>query len=313
MGTDNKKIILVVDDSPLICHQIRTALKEEPFIIVEVHTGAEAVDAVEQYQPDLILLDVMLPDKQGFEVIEDLKKYDKNNAMIVFLTSQDKDEDVERGFSKGACDYIKKPFVRKELCSRVRAHLALKARQDDLARQNRELQCNLEKISSMAVRDDLTGLLNRRYVLGDLVEEIQIDGTAGEIVFVMVDIDDFKRINDTYGHDAGDAALVCLATILKDLYGKHRVIRWGGEEFLIVLLGETVESATRLCEEIRREIEAFEIFHDGVSFFMTITMGMQIYWEASGVESAIQCADKALYWGKRSGKNCCIWFEEKMR
>lgn len=313
MGTDNKKIILVVDDSPLICHQIRAALKDEPLIIVEAHTGAEAVEAVDQYQPELILLDVMLPDTQGFELIEDLKKHDKNSAMVVFLTSQDTEEDVELGFSKGACDYIKKPFARKELCSRVRAHLAAKAQKDGLARENKELQTNLENVRNIAVRDDLTGLLNRRYVLGDLIEEMQIDEISGDIVFVMVDIDDFKKINDTYGHDAGDAALVCLSTLLGDVEEEHRIIRWGGEEFLIVLLGVTKESAIDCCEKIRKGIEAFEIYHDGFAFSMTITMGMQVYQEAAGVELTIQAADRALYWGKRSGKNCCVWFEEKMR
>lgn len=312
MGTENKRIILAVDDSPLICHQIKAALKDTPFIIVEAHTGAEAVEAVSQYQPDLVLLDVMLPDKQGFDVIEDLIALNHNEAKVIFLTAQDTEDDVARGFSKGACDYIKKPFSRKELCARINAHMVVKLREEEMARQNNELRSSLEKASIMALRDGLTGLLNRRYVLGDLVEEMQTEEEADEIVFVMGDIDDFKKINDTYGHDAGDAALICLATLLQNGFAAHKVIRWGGEEFLIVLLGVTKEEAASLCEKVRRDIASFGIYHDGIEFYMTITMGMQVYREDAGVDQAISCADKALYHGKRSGKNCCVWFDEKM-
>ena len=126
METRNGHIVLIVDDSLLICEQIKASLKEENIFITEAHTGEEAEAMVKQYQPDLILLDVVLPDADGYTLFDRLKAVDQNGASILFLTSKDKDDDVVKGFSKGACDYIKKPFVRGELLSRVRAHLQLK-------------------------------------------------------------------------------------------------------------------------------------------------------------------------------------------
>lgn len=311
METMKKQIILVVDDSLLICKQIRTALKDEPVFVCEAHSGEEAIEAVSQYQPDLILLDVVLPDIEGYELFGKLKEQDKNNAAIIFLTSKDKDDDVVRGFSMGACDYIKKPFIQGEFRSRVNIHLLLKKQKDDLARQNKELLTNMEKLNFMAFRDGLTGLYNRRYVVGDLVEEIRVkDNEEKKNVLIMADIDDFKKINDTYGHDAGDMALVCLANILEGLCRDHKVVRWGGEEFLIVLFDVTESEALGLSESIRKEVENFRIFHSEKEFSMTITLGLHIYEEDEGIEESIQCADKALYQGKRSGKNCSMWYEQ---
>ncbi|MDO4275375.1 MAG: diguanylate cyclase [Eubacteriales bacterium] len=310
METVKKQIILVVDDSLLICKQIRTALKEEPVFVCEAHTGEEAIEAVSQYQPDMILLDVVLPDIEGYELFGKLKEQDKNNASIIFLTSKDKDEDVVRGFSMGACDYIKKPFVQGEFRSRVNIHLLLKKQKDELARQNKELRTNMEKLNFMAFRDGLTGLYNRRYVVGDLVEEIRVNNEEKKNVLIMADIDDFKKINDTYGHDAGDMALVCLANILEGLCREHKVVRWGGEEFLIVLFDVTESEAWELSESIRKEVESFPIFHGEKEFSMTITLGLHIYEEDEGIEESIQYADKALYKGKRSGKNCSVWYDK---
>ena len=120
MSMDEKQTILIVDDSLLICEQIKTALKEESIIICEAHSGLEAQEQLRQCQPDLILLDVVLPDADGYELYKILQDLDHKNAVIIFLTSRSSDEDVVKGFSMGACDYIKKPFVKKELQSRYR-------------------------------------------------------------------------------------------------------------------------------------------------------------------------------------------------
>lgn len=310
MDMKKQQIILVVDDSLLICKQIKTALKAEPVFITEAHTGGEAIQAVAQYQPDLILLDVVLPDIEGYELFSSLQEQNKNNASILFLTSKDKNEDVVKGFSVGACDYIKKPFVQEELRSRVNAHLKQKMQKDELARQNQELRSNMEKLNFMAFRDGLTGLYNRRYVVGDLLEDMRTgEPDAKKNVLIMADIDDFKHINDTYGHDAGDMALVCIANILEGICRDHKVVRWGGEEFLIALFDVTETEAFELSEQIRKEVEEFPVFHEGQQFSVTITLGLHIYQEEESIEGSIQCADKALYYGKRNGKNCSIWYE----
>lgn len=312
MDNDKGQIVLAVDDSLLICRQIKMALKEMPVFLCEAHSGEEAVQMVEQYQPDLILLDVVLPDTDGYELFGRLKAADKNDAVIMFLTSKDKDDDVVKGFAMGACDYIKKPFVQGELQSRVAAHLQLKRQKDELNRMNRELISNMEKLNYMAFRDGLTGLYNRRYVVGDLMEDIRnCRKKEMKNVLILADIDDFKKINDTYGHDAGDMTLVCVANILEENCRDHKVVRWGGEEFLIVLFDVTEEEAFRISEKIRRDIESFPIYHGEQPFSCTITLGLHVYQEQLGVEENVNCADQALYCGKRSGKNVSIWYKNQ--
>lgn len=311
MDNNSTGIVLVVDDSLLICKQIVSALREEPLIIVEAHNGQEAVDMVRQHQPDLILLDVVLPDTDGYTLITSLKAADKNEAAIVYLTSKDKDEDVIRGFSLGACDYIKKPFAKGELKSRVHAHLAIKRQKDELNRQNKELRNNMEKLNYMAFRDGLTGLYNRRYVVGDLIDDMHVHKKEKrENVLILADIDDFKKVNDTYGHDAGDMALVCIANILEGACRDHRVVRWGGEEFLMILFEMSREEAFALSESIREEVAGFTIFCEEQSFTCTLTLGLHVYQEEKGIEECINCADKALYYGKRNGKNRSVWYDE---
>ncbi len=313
METRTRQIIMAVDDSLLICEQIKKALEgDRDLFLCTAHTGDEAVDVMEQYQPDLILLDVVLPDTDGYELFERLKKVDKNEAVIIFLTSKDKDEDVVKGFNMGACDYIKKPFVAGELYSRVLTHLSIKKQKDELNRLNQELKSNMEKLNYMAFRDGLTGLYNRRYVVDDLLEDIRsYDRKEAKNVLILADIDDFKNVNDTYGHDAGDMTLVCISNILESVCRRHRVIRWGGEEFLIVLFAVTEDEAYNTSEEIRREVEAFKVFHEDKVFSCTITLGLHVFDDKLKIDENIVCADRALYAGKRSGKNVSVWYREE--
>lgn len=312
METNSGQIVLVVDDSILICEQIKSALKDHVPFICEAHTGEEAVGLVQQYKPDLILLDVVLPDTNGYDLFDKLKTLGQKSPVIIFLTSKDKDEDVVKGFEKGACDYIKKPFVKGELLSRVTTHLQIKKQKDDLDRQNKELRTNMEKLNYMAFRDGLTGLYNRRYVVGDLQEDIRGQHKAGKNVMILADIDDFKKINDTYGHEAGDMALVCIANILEAACRKHRVVRWGGEEFLVILISVSEAEAFAISEQIRQEVQDFRIYYDDHEFGCTLTLGLHAFHDHDGIEESINCADKALYRGKRSGKNRSVWYDENI-
>lgn len=308
---EKKRIVLVVDDSLLICKQIRKALEEMPVILCEAHTGQEALEMAGQYQPDLILLDVVLPDTDGYQLFSKLKEADQNNVSIIFLTSKDKDDDVVKGFAMGACDYIKKPFVKGELQSRVNAHLQIKCQKDDLDRQNKELRSDMEKLNYLAFRDGLTGLYNRRYVVGDLLDDMDEDlKQERKNVLILADIDDFKNVNDTYGHEAGDMALICIANIMEANCKKHKVVRWGGEEFLIALFNVTENEALGISEKIRKEVEEFSIFSGKEEFSCTITMGLHVHALTEGIEECVNKADKALYYGKRHGKNCSVWYED---
>lgn len=287
-----EQTVLIIDDSLSVCRQVELALADVGIAVRQSHTGREAMRMLKDWKPDLILLDVVLPDTVGYELMEHLKAIEE--IPIVFLTSMDSSEDVMRGFSLGACDYIRKPFHSAELKSRVLVHLGAKKRRE-------ELENAMEKLDRLAYRDELTGLYNRRYVVEKLTDTLAEPGHQN--ILVMVDIDDFKKVNDSYGHEAGDTALICIASLMEDICHGHVVARWGGEEFLIAMTDVCWSEAWDLCERMRQEVEAFPFVHGGNEFFCTITLGMAAYRQEVSMKANIKNADQALYVGKSSGKN----------
>lgn len=295
----DQRRVLVVDDSLLICRQIELAFKEDAISIYQAHTGTEALETIERVKPDLILLDVVLPDMEGYELMGRIR--DREHVAVIFITSRDKDEDVVRGFSLGACDYIKKPFQSGEMRSRVMAHLEAKKRRDELESMNESIRMNMEKLNSIVYRDELTGLYNRRYVVEQL--KGRADDPNYRAILVLIDIDDFKRVNDSYGHEAGDVALICISSMMEEICRGYTVSRWGGEEFLIVLSDMDMTAAKEICERLRREVAEFPFVQREITFFCTITLGLTEYRSGEGLKENIARADKALYEGKHNGKN----------
>ena len=300
--------VLIIDDSEYICHQIEELFKKEAIELQKAHDGAESLSIVTSFMPDLILLDVILPDTEGYELYHKIKAIDRNNASIVFLTSRDQDSDIVKGFSLGACDYIKKPFHNEELKSRVLVHLQDKKMKDELRRMNEEMEANMRKLNAYAFRDPLTGLYNRRYVEEELKGKI----VAGvhQTTFLMCDVDDFKHINDAYGHEMGDIVLIGIANIMESVSSKVTAIRWGGEEFLIILTGMNQEESYMISERIRKDIENFPFYCKQTPFRCTISIGLCLYDPAQTFVENLEHADEALYVGKRNGKNCSIWYHE---
>lgn len=298
--------ILIVDDSAYICFQIEQIFKgEEGIELKQANSGKEALDCIASFQPDLVLLDVILPDIEGYELYHKLKELDQNNAAIVFLTSKDQDDDMIKGLSLGACDYIKKPFSNAVLKTRVVFHLQEKQAKDNLRKMNEAMEANMKKLNMMAFRDALTGLHNRRYVDEQLLDELLEQKTS--LTLLMCDIDDFKHINDYYGHEMGDAVLIGIANIMESAHPDLHVIRWGGEEFLLILSDKSKEEAFRISEHVRKSIESFTFTCKQVPFHCTVSIGISVYDEAQDFKKNLEQADKALYVGKRSGKNCSIW------
>lgn len=293
--------VLAVDDSLLICKQIEKVLSSDELTVYTSHTAQDALKMLKEKAPDLILLDVVLPDMEGYELLQKIKQVDKSRTPVIFITSKDSEQDVIKGFSLGACDYVKKPFLPEELRSRVKAHLHDKREKDELRYLNESLLANMEKLNRAALRDELTGLYNRRFVVESLSQDLTEEGRQDAIV--MIDVDDFKKINDTYGHSTGDMVLICVANIMESICRRHKVIRWGGEEFLLVLMGITEDEVIRICEEVRREVSSF-LFRSGESsFFCTVTLGAAMYDKLQGFDQNVTHADMALYRGKTTGKN----------
>ncbi len=302
-----KPKLLIVDDSAYICAQIKKIFENENISLEVANNGIEALEKVCSFQPDLILLDVVLPDIEGYDLYQKIKEVDKNYAVIIFLTSRAQESDVVKGFSLGACDYINKPFHNEILKSRIKVHLKEKQQNDDLRKLNEEMEANMRKLNSMAFRDSLTGLFNRRYVSERLKSELL--NSRCQIGMMMCDVDDFKHINDYYGHEIGDIVLIGIANILESAADDMSVIRWGGEEFLIFLFGKSKEEIYQISEHIRKSIEAFPFSSEGIRFKCTISIGLALYEPSLHFDDNLKHADEALYTGKRSGKNCSIWYD----
>ena len=175
-----------------------------------------------------------------------------------------------------------------------------------LRKENAQLREELATLRGLAFRDQLTGLYSRRYLTEYLEHEIQARSAETPVVLALCDIDDFKNINDVRGHRAGDITIVCIADILDDLAVDQPVIRWGGEELLIVLFSMRDQEALRLCDEMRAQVAAYRINDGHEEFSCTLTFGIGAYNPNRTFAENFARIDRALYRGKETGKNCCI-------
>ena len=175
-----------------------------------------------------------------------------------------------------------------------------------LHKENARLREELTFLRGLAFRDQLTGLYSRRYLTEYLEREIEERSVETSVVLALCDIDDFKNINDARGHRAGDITIVCIADILDDLAADQPVIRWGGEELLIVLFSMGTSEALRLCEKIRAQVASYRINDGYGEFSCTLTFGVGAFDSQYTFAENFARIDRALYRGKETGKNCCI-------
>jgi diguanylate cyclase (GGDEF)-like protein len=282
--------ILVIDDSPAIHALLAARLKSEPVNLHFAANGTDGLKMAETLAPDLILLDVDMPDPNGFEVCRRLKLNEVlANTPIVFLTGAGTTEEKIRGLELGALDYITKPFDPAELRARVRAALRLKFMMDLLARK--------------AQIDALTGLWNRRYFDQRFEAELSLACRGKRpLAVLMIDLDRFKSINDNHGHPAGDEMLRRIAQVLAQSVRTEDVVcRYGGEEFAIIAPGIS-SGAADLSERLRAVVEGHEVMIAGKRVPMTVSIG----WAASAAspgQSLLQFADAALGRAKKAGRN----------
>ncbi|WP_232050869.1 GGDEF domain-containing protein [Arabiibacter massiliensis] len=187
------------------------------------------------------------------------------------------------------------------------AQAALPAEEERLRAANAELKKQLDLMRGLAFRDQLTGLYSRHYLTDYLEREIEEASRETNTVLALCDIDDFKVINDVRGHQSGDIAIACIADILDDLAGGHPVIRWGGEELLAVLFASPDHEALRLCNRMREEVAAYRIDDGAGEFSCTLTFGLGSYDPALSFAENFSLIDRALYHGKETGKNRCVF------
>ncbi len=300
--------ILVVDDNRDNVEIIATRLRFRGYEIEEASDGATALEMVRNNPPDLMLLDVMLPDIDGYEIARRLKNdEDMPFIPIILVTARDTTQDKVAGLDAGADDYLTKPIDFPELEARVRSMLRIKRLQDEIEEKNRELE-------RLSISDGLTGLFNHRHIHQLLHDEFERADRIGERLSVaMFDLDRFKAVNDTYGHQAGDRVLEQLADILRESAREiDRLGRYGGEEFMALLPGTSIEDAEVFVERVRHEVarRPFNI-GKGEPLRMTLSAGIATYPHSAinDPETLVRLADEALYAAKAAGRNRVVRFD----
>ncbi len=300
--------ILVVDDHPDNVEIINARLSSRGFQVETASNGQEALDRVHENPPHLILLDVMMPLMDGYEVSRRIK----NDASlpyipIILVTARDSTEDKVEGLDAGADDYLTKPVNFPELEARVRSMLRIKKLQDELDQKNRELEVVNKKLRKLSITDGLTELFNHRHVHELLHEEFERSRRSGDPMAVaMLDLDRFKQINDTYGHPTGDVILYETSRILREAAREIDMIgRYGGEEFIAILPGATEEAAARFAERVRERVAAHVYRDEAVEVRMTLSSGVASFPEiaADNPDLLLKRADEALYAAKEGGRN----------
>ena len=293
------KKVLVIDDSELICQAIVDVFKKVEDIQVEYCTDPEkAIEIAKKEKPELILLDIVFSKTNGFEVFEQIKQIEEIcNTPVIFITGQVDNNTIDKCFGSGAVDYISKPFNSTELKARVYMHI-------EKQKANEQLKNSIQELTRIAHVDHLTNLYNRRYYMGHLEETIKT--SSDEMCVVLCDIDDFKKINDVLGHEAGDNVLGEIAQFLSAIADDNTIVaRWGGEEFIFLFKNKDAKTVKTYCENLCKSINKFPFEFNGKRFEVSVTIGIFQYDYSLTVDTNIAMADKSLYYGKSQGKNQC--------
>ena len=300
---EKKRTLLIVDDMIANVKVLANLLKDE-YVIQVASKGQKALEiAQSDNPPDLILLDIMMPDIDGYEVCRQLKENPKTSRIpLIFVSALDEVSDEARGLKLGAVDYITKPYHPDIVKARVRSHMSLKIKTD-----------LLEEMSHI---DGLTKVANRRYFDTVLESELcELKGSQKPLGLIMLDIDHFKAFNDNYGHGKGDECLARVASVLKlqvnrpgDLFA-----RYGGEEFIAVLPETDARGVQKVAEEMRQAVEKLQIGHEysKVAEVVTISLGCISQPVADMSVKELLCkVDDALYQAKDQGRNQVVFLGE---
>jgi len=294
--------VLIADDDIISRAVVKALLLKWGYEVMEVGDGNQAWNILkDKDSPHLVLLDWMMPGMDGLELCRCLRQSGNNTYhYIILLTGRDSKEDIIGGLNAGADDYITKPFMPEELEVRLRVGKRIL----DLQQSLKEA---LEVQRYQAQHDRLTGIFNHVEILNILEKELDRAGRQnGNLAVIMGDLDRFKKVNDTYGHVAGDAVLVEVAARMKNnirLYDSAG--RYGGEEFLLVLPGCTNEEAIIIANRILESISKEPVIFNNTLIKVTISLGLAVNraGETITVTELVQLADTALYKAKQNGRN----------
>ncbi|MCL2197940.1 MAG: diguanylate cyclase [Defluviitaleaceae bacterium] len=302
-----KNSVLIVDDETINLKILMQILNHDYEVYIE-KTGNDCLSAAKKVQPDLILLDILMPDIDGFQVIKKLKAdTETEHIPVIFITGLSNSASEIQGFMLGAVDYIHKPFVDIIVKMRIQSQM--------------KIINLLRKIKNMSVTDDLTGIGNRRYFNAQLSQEWErAKRQQSPLSFIIMDVDNFKRFNDDHGHLKGDVALVGVADVIRAVITRagDKAARWGGEEFAVILPDTDLTGASKIAEDIRTSVENYIlVLEDEKTAKITVSMGLHCIIPQHGgdysLDSFVADADRALYRAKNSGRNkVCIAERQEM-
>lgn len=306
------KTILVVDDDKLNLSAARKVLSGE-YKVIPVVRGTQVLSYLENEECDMILLDISMPEMDGFELLRKIRTMENGKDIpVIFLTADNDTETETRCFKEGAIDFIVKPFVPAVMQSRIGRALELEELRRGLADKLEKKTREVSDIKSKSYQDALTGLWNRAYT-ENAVNEMISQGKKGALF--MLDMDNFKAVNDNYGHIAGDETLKVFAGTLKKFAGEGDILcRIGGDEFMIFVKGVTEKS--ELSSRAADIISDFQKKFVALSFEIECSVSIGIaQTPEDGLEfnKLYNSADKALYYVKQNGKNAYHFFSDKLQ
>lgn len=296
--------LLVIDDSKVGRQHILEILQQTSLFRAyhEAADGLEGFKKILSQPVDLVLCDVDMPGMDGFKFLAMIKTREElRDIPVIMLTGKENREDKIRGLELGASDYVTKPFDPGELVARVKVQLKIKSLQDSLKESN-------QLLLELSNTDPLTRLANRRHLMEMLDREFTRSIRSGSpLSLVMLDIDHFKKINDTYGHQVGDEILIDMATILRRHLREYDLAaRYGGEEFSLVLPDADLDKAMQVAERLRKAVaqKRFNAAKSALNITISLGVGCIPRPEIQSVDDLIRFADDALYKAKREGRNC---------
>jgi diguanylate cyclase (GGDEF)-like protein len=306
--------ILLVDDVPQNIEVLFQTLNTKNYQLSVVNSGVKALKVAPKFQPDLILLDIMMPEMNGIETCKRLKA-DKStrDISIIFITAKTETDDVVEGLKVGGSDYITKPFRLEEVIARVETHLKLKKLMNDKDNLISELKDTQEVLMNSAKMDLLTGLYSRVGLEEKLIQEqTQCQITGNPFSIILADIDHIGKINEQFGMKVGDQVIIRTAALLTENVRELDLVgRWSSEEFFILLPETTLEDAKKLAEKIRSCVEKERLNFNQNEIALTLSIGVnscspEMKWDKCFAE-----AEEYLDRAKILGRNRLVSPENK--
>ena len=302
--------ILIIDDTPANI-QILNGFLQQDYNIFFSTNGPDGIRIARQELPDLILLDIMMPEMSGYEVCAIIKDDPLTRQIpVIFITAMSAEEDEEKGLDSGAIDFLTKPVSAPIVKARVKNHLELKRQRDELEILTIELDNKNQELNLLARNDALTGLANRRYFDEVLDAEIKRAIRSSQLLsLILCDVDFFKSYNDHYGHVAGDKCLQAIGQILRHDFKRASDLpaRYGGEEFAVIFPSTPPGNAGLLAEKLRQAllVQAIPHAYSAAADVVTLSFGIVSAYPSPERDAAwyINEADKVLYQAKENGRN----------